>query len=65
MAYEVRIDSKPVGTFDTSEAALERVRDELKRRPDCEPEILDTSTGRAFQPASSKRWQEHLTKTIR
>ncbi len=65
MAYEVRIDSKPVGTFDTSEAALDRVRDELRRHPDCEPEIIDTNTGRAVQPASSKRWQEHLTKTIR
>ena len=65
MAYEVRIDTKPVGTFDNSEAAIERVREELARRPDCEPEILDTSTGRAVQPASSKRWQEHLSKTIR
>ena len=25
MAYEVRIDSKPVGTFDDAEAALDRV----------------------------------------
>ncbi|HST75982.1 MAG TPA: hypothetical protein VLJ20_11470 [Acetobacteraceae bacterium] len=65
MAYEVRIDSKPVGTFDDTEAALDRVRDEIGRRPDCEPEIIDTSTGRAFEPASSKGWREHLTKTIR
>ena len=65
MAYEVRIDTKPVGTVDTSEAALDRVRDEIRGRPDCEPEIIDTTTGRAFEPASSKGWREDLTKALR
>lgn len=65
MAYEVRIAGKPVATFDTSDAALERVREEIGRQPDCEPEIIDTSTGHAFEPAASKGSREHLTKTMR
>lgn len=65
MAYEVRIASKPVAIFDTSEAALERVREEIARQPDCDPEIIDTTTGHAFEPAASKGWRDHLTKTMR
>jgi hypothetical protein len=65
MAYEVRVAGKPIATFDTSDAALARVRDEIARQPDCEPVIIDTSTGHALEPAASKGSREHLTKTMR
>lgn len=64
MAYEVRIDGKAAATFDTSEAALDRVRAEIARNVDCEPEIIDTETGHAFEPAASKSWREHLAKNV-
>ncbi len=64
MPYEVRIDSQATGTFDTSEEALDHVRAAVKQRPDCEPEIIDTATGRAFEPAASKSWREHLANNV-
>ena len=64
MPFEVRMEGKAVGTFDTSEEALERVRAAVKDHPDCEPEIIDTATGRAFEPAASKSWREHLANNV-
>ncbi len=64
MAYELRNGNESLGTFDSSEAALEAVRTLLKSNPDADPEILDTSTGRAFEPAASKRWREHLANNV-
>lgn len=64
MGYEVRIDRHSVGEFATTEAALARVREALKLRPDCEPEIIDLATGRPFAPAASRRWREQLAKQV-
>ncbi len=64
MPYEVRIESRAVATYDTSEQALEHVRAALKEQPDCEPEIFDTETGKPFEPAASKSWREHLANNV-
>ena len=64
MAYEVRLDGQPTETFATAEAALRHVRLILKAQPDADPEVMDTRTGRAFEPAASKRWREELSHKI-
>jgi hypothetical protein len=53
-----------VGEFPTEEAALAGVRQELKACPDCEPEVIDTTTGKPFAPAASHGWREHLAKKV-
>jgi hypothetical protein len=64
MGYEVRIDHRSVGEFPTQEAALARGRQELKARPDCEPEVIDTTTGKPFAPVPSRGWREQLAKKV-
>ena len=64
MAYEVRLEGQLPEIFVTTEAALQRVRSILRSQPDADPEILDTRTGRAFEPAASKRWREELARAI-
>ena len=64
MAYELHIDKKLVGTFDSSEEALAQAREAVKTQPDCEPEILDSETGRAFGPAASQRWRDELSNKV-
>ncbi len=65
MAYELRIDGKTTATLDSAEAAVEAARAALQDRPDCEPEVFDTTTGKAFEPYASKGWREHLARVAR
>ncbi len=64
MPFELRIDKRSVATFDSSEDALTRAREAVQARPDCEPEIIDTATGRAFEPAASQRWRDELANKV-
>jgi len=64
MGYEVRIDRQFVASYPSSEEAVARVRFELRAKPDCEPEILDTMTGKPFAPASSRGWREQLANEV-
>jgi hypothetical protein len=64
MPYELHIDRRHVATFATSDEALEHARAALKERPGCEPEILDSETKRAFEPAASRRWRDELANKI-
>ena len=64
MRYELRNNGRTLGTFDHPEDALERVRLMMRRNPDCEPELLDTRTGQAFQPAASTSWRDELASKI-
>jgi hypothetical protein len=64
MAYELRLDRTRAGIFERPEQALDEARAALKRRPDCEPEIFDTVTGKPFAPASSRSWREHLANEV-
>ena len=45
MAYELRLDGRPLDRFDSQEAALEEVRRLLAGSADREPEIIDLATG--------------------
>jgi hypothetical protein len=36
----------------------------MKPNPDCEPEVLDTHTGRPFEPAASIIWRDELANKI-
>ena len=58
--YEVRAYGVRIATFDRPEPALAVVRAILLRDADCEPEVLETRTGRAYEVASSIRWREEL-----
>jgi hypothetical protein len=65
MAYEVRINRKTIGTYATTEEAMERVREATKNGPtDCEVEMIDTETGHAAEPGSSINWREELANKI-
>ena len=64
MGYELRNNGRSIGTFDRQEDALDRVRVMMKRDPDCEPEVLDTRMGRAFEPAASISWRDELASKI-
>ncbi len=64
MAYDLHIDHRHVATYDNLDAALERAREAVRTRPDCEPEILDSKTKRAVEPASSRRWREELANKV-
>ncbi len=62
--YELRLNGRPVGRYETAEKALARVRLLAAVNSDMEPEIIDTRTGHAFEVASSKRWREELMAVI-
>ena len=64
MGYELRNNGRRLGIFDRPEEALAQVRVLMKRDPDCEPEVLETHTGRAFEPAASITWREELANKI-
>ncbi len=68
MAYELRINGKRVAEHERAEEAVEAVeaaRAALQTRPECEPEIFDTTTGKPLEPAASVGWREHLAQTLR
>jgi hypothetical protein len=60
MSYELRVNGRPGEVYADPEDALDRVRTLMKSNCDIEPEVLDTRTGRAFEPAASIRWREEL-----
>jgi hypothetical protein len=65
MAYEVRINREILGVYATTEEAQERVREAMKGRPaDCEVEMIDTTTGRAAEPAASIGARDDLANKI-
>lgn len=64
MAYELRLEGQASELFVTTEAALRRVRSIIRNQPDADPEIVDTRTGRAFEPAASKDWREELARKL-
>jgi len=64
MGYELRIDGRLTAIYASPEHALDRVRVLMKSNCDLEPEVLDTRTGRAFEPAASIRWREELATKI-
>ena len=64
MNYELRLSGRKLGVYDHQEDALDRVRRMLRHDADCELEVIDTRTGRAFEPAASLRWREELASKI-
>ncbi len=64
MAFELHVDQRHVATFATLDEALARARETLLSNPDAEPEILDSETKRAVEPASSSRWREELSRKV-
>jgi hypothetical protein len=60
--YEVRVDGASIGVFAAAEAALERVRQALAENPDHEPEIIDMTTGKAYQPAATTAERDQLSE---
>jgi hypothetical protein len=64
MGYELRINGRTLDVYIHSEDALDRVRTLMKVDCDIEAEVLDTRTGRAFEPAASLRWREELATII-
>jgi hypothetical protein len=64
MAFDLHIDRRHVQTFESLDDALAHAREALLTNPDCEPEILDSETKRAVEPASSRRWREELSRKV-
>jgi hypothetical protein len=64
MPYELRIDGKPVETFDSEEEAMHHARNAMRTRPESEPEILDTATGKPVSPGASKAWRDDLARKV-
>jgi hypothetical protein len=64
MPYELRMNGKTVQTFDTEEEAIAHAREVIKTRPDSEPEIWDTTTGKPAAPAASKEWRDDLARKM-
>ena len=64
MAYELRVHGTIREVYNNPEDALDRVRALMKVDCDIEPEVLDTRTGRAFEPAASIRWREELAEKV-
>ena len=64
MAYELRIDGRSCGRWDTPEAAEQAAREAVQARPNCEPEVIDTATGQPYSPAASEAWRDDLANKI-
>lgn len=64
MRYEVRVDGASIGVFETAEDALACVRQALARDPDHEPEIIDMTTGRAYEPAATAPERDDLANKV-
>lgn len=64
MPYELRVNGRTYGFYERCEQALERVRLAIACDVNLEPEVLDTRTGRAFEPAASIRWRDELANKI-
>lgn len=64
MRYEVRVDGSSLGVFATAEEALDCVRRALEQNPNHEPEIIDMTTGKAYEPAASVDERDELADKI-
>jgi hypothetical protein len=64
MPYEFRMDGKSVQTFDTEEEAVSHAKDAMRTRPESEPEIFDTVTGKPISPGASKAWRDDLASKV-
>jgi hypothetical protein len=64
MRYELRVNGRAIEFYDDPNDALDRVRILIKLDCNVEPEVIDTSTGRAFEPAASIDWREELAKKV-
>jgi hypothetical protein len=64
MSYELRNNGYKIGVYACSEDALDRVRVMMKSDLDCEPELFDAQTGRAFELAASIRWRDDLASKL-
>jgi hypothetical protein len=64
MPYELRIDGHAVQTFDTEEEAVAHAREAMQKRLESEPEIFDTTTGRAAAPGASKPDRDALAAKV-
>ena len=65
LRYELRLNGRAIGTYDDAMTALGRARLLVNVTPDCEPEIMDRRTGRAFEVGASVRWRDELAARMR
>ena len=65
LAYEVRVNAKPAGLFETAEQAEARVCEVIAERPNTECEVFDTETGKGLAPAATKEHRDYLAATMR
>ncbi|MBV8096111.1 MAG: hypothetical protein JOY71_27535 [Acetobacteraceae bacterium] len=64
MPYELRIDGKPHGRFETAEDAEAEIRVILHARPNAECELWDTETGKPLAPAATQAHREYLANKV-
>jgi hypothetical protein len=64
MAYELRLNSTTVLTFESEEEAVGRARQEIRSNPALEPELRDMTTGKPVAPGASKGWRDDLGNKV-
>jgi len=64
LSYEVRVNGKPAGVFETAEQAEAQVCELMADRPNAECEVFDMETGKGVAPAATKGHRDYLTETI-
>jgi hypothetical protein len=64
MPFELRIGQTTVATFETADEAIARAREIVRSDADKQPEVVDTTTGKAVAPAASRASRDDLARKI-
>jgi hypothetical protein len=62
--YELRINGRTYGDYQTLDEALHRAKAAIVLDADLDPEIIDRRTGRACMIAASKRWRDEIAELL-
>jgi hypothetical protein len=62
--YELRINGRSYGEYETLDEALRRAKAAIILDADLDPEIIDRRTGRACMIAASKRWRDEIAERL-
>ncbi|PPQ35479.1 hypothetical protein CCS01_07300 [Rhodopila globiformis] len=64
MPYELRMNGRPAGRFETPDEAEQQARTLIRQNADHVVEIIDLATGQPYAPAASGGDREALARKI-
>ena len=64
MPYELRMNGRPIGRFDTSNEAEQQARALIRQNADNVVEIIDLASGQPYAPAASGGDRDALARKI-